>query len=87
MTVADVSPGHQYAVCTLLKGLENKVGIHAAGTHKTNDPHIGRILKSTHSCQIRRGIGAQVARKCDDPGTEFLRHEPSLIEYWEFKIE
>jgi hypothetical protein len=80
MTVADMSPGHQYAVRALLKGLEDKFGIHAAGTHETDDSHIGRILKPTHPCQICRGIGAPVAGKSNDLGTEPLRHENPLID-------
>ena len=75
MAVTDVSPGHEYAVCTLLKCLEDKIGVDPARTHDPNNPHVGRILKTAHPCQISGRIGAPVARKCYDLGIKYVTHK------------
>jgi hypothetical protein len=75
MAVTDVSPGQEYAVCTLLKRLEDKIGVDSARTHYANNPHVGRILKTAHPCQISGRIGAPVARKCNYFWIKLLRHE------------
>ena len=75
MAIADVSPGHQYAVRPLLKGLEDKIGVDPARTHDPNNPHVWGILKTAYSCQISSRIGAPVARKCNYFWTKLLSHE------------
>jgi hypothetical protein len=52
MTVADVSPCHQYAVCALLKCLEDKIGVDPTRTHDPDDPHIGRVLKTADARKV-----------------------------------
>jgi hypothetical protein len=74
MTVTHVSPGHQNAVRTSLKRLENKIRIDPARTHHPNNSHVGRILKTAHPCQISGRIGAPVTRKCYDFGIKYVVH-------------
>ena len=75
MAVADVSPGNQYPVGAQLKCLEDEIWIDPAGTHYPDNPHIGRVLKTAHACQIRSRIGAPVAGKGNDPRTKLLSHK------------
>jgi hypothetical protein len=79
MAVTDVSPGHEYAVCTLLKCLEDKIGVDPPRTHDPNNPDVGGILKTTHPRQISGRIGAPVARKCNYFRIKLLRHEHLLL--------
>jgi hypothetical protein len=64
MTVADVSAGDQDTISTVLKSLENEIGIYPPGTHHPYDTKIWGILKPADAGQICRRIGAPVTGKC-----------------------
>ena len=79
MTVADVSPCHQYAVGALLKCLEDKIGVDPARTHDPDDPHIGRVLKTADARKVSSRICTPVTGKGDDFWAKLLRHENPLL--------
>ena len=75
MAVTYVSAAYQNAVRPQLKGLEDEIGGNPARTHDAYDPYIGRILDPADACEVRAGICAPVAAKCDDSGLELSTHD------------
>ena len=61
MTVADVSAGDQDAISPFQESFEQKAVIDPAGTHKSDQTNIGRILHAGHTRQVGPGVGAPVA--------------------------
>ncbi len=74
MTITDVSPRDQYTIGAQLKGFQNETRVHPTGTHDTDDPDVGRILKATNPCQVSSRIGAPITGKCDDLWIKIVTH-------------
>ena len=79
MTIADVSAGHQDAVCPFQKSPEQKAVIHSAGAHYPDQTYIAWVLCAGHSGQIGPGIRAPVAYKGQDVRLFGNGHAVSLI--------
>jgi hypothetical protein len=54
MTVADVSPGHQYPVSAFLKCLEDEIGVDPTRTHDPDDAQVGWVLKTADTGKVSR---------------------------------
>ena len=65
MAVPDVSAPHKDAVRPFLKGLQYLMRPDSCGTQRPDGPHVGGILQSAHSRQVRAGVRAPVAEKAD----------------------
>jgi hypothetical protein len=79
MAITEMSPGDQYAVTSLFKGLQYKQWIHSARTHNAHGSYVGRILQSGYTGQIRAGIGTPVTQKSNYFWLKFLHNfHPSL---------
>jgi hypothetical protein len=63
MAIAEMSPGHQYAICSLLERFNNKYRINTARTHNPDSSQVGWILQPGYSCQISPGISTPVTQK------------------------
>ncbi len=63
MAIADMSPGHQDAVRTLGKCVEQKARMDASRTHQPDQTYVGWILQARNACQVGTGISAPVADK------------------------
>jgi hypothetical protein len=66
MAFAGMSPRHPYAVRTLSKCGQRKLGTHSAGTGYPDDPNIGGILHSADTGKICGAITAPVAKETDN---------------------
>lgn len=77
MAVTNVSTGHHDAVGPCLEGIEQERVIDPPRAHEADETHIGRILHSCNSGEIRSGVCTPVAHKCDDLRFKSLGHDHS----------
>ena len=70
MAVADMSPGDQDAIRTLVKSVEQKARMDTSRAHQPNQADVGWILQARNPCQVGTGIRAPVAQKSNYPGPE-----------------
>jgi len=66
MAFTRVSPGHPHTVRAVTEGSQDKLGAHPARAGQTDNPEIGRVLKTAYPGQIRCTVAAPVAQKCRD---------------------
>jgi len=61
MAFARVSPGYPHAVRAMTEGGQDKLGAYPARAGHTDNPEIGRVLKTAYPGQIRSTVAAPVA--------------------------
>jgi len=61
MAFTRVSPGHPHTVRAVTEGSQDKLGAHPARAGHTDNPEIGRVLKTANPGQIRCTVTAPVA--------------------------
>ena len=66
MAVTRVSPGDPHSIRSVTERRQNKLGTHPGRARNTDDPEIGRVLKTAHTSQIGRTITAPVTQKTRD---------------------
>jgi|LGVD01.1.fsa_nt_gb hypothetical protein len=72
MTLTRVSPRDPYAVSSVTKRIQDKLGAHLSRTGDADDPDICRIGHSAHPCQVSGTITAPVAEKGYNFGFPFF---------------
>jgi hypothetical protein len=65
MAIPDVSAPHKDAVRPFLKGLQYLMRPDSCGTQRPDGPHVGGILQSAHSRQVRARVRTPIAEKAD----------------------
>jgi hypothetical protein len=80
MTVTDVSPAHQNTVGAFLQRSQNMMWRYSGRAHDPHRAHVGGILQTADTGQIRRAVSAPVTYEGQDFGfKQFLVHSCSFI--------
>ena len=79
MTIALHAAHHDDPVGPVFKGLQQVDDVHLAGAGDLDDPHVGRVLQSHRTCQVRGGIRSVMAAKPDDFRLKRFHHWAPLI--------
>jgi len=66
MAITEMSPGHQYAVASVLKCFQYEQRIDPPRTHDADRSNIWGILQPGNARQIGTGVGAPVTQKSND---------------------
>ncbi len=80
MAFTKLSAAGKYSVGPLNKALEDKGGIHPAGTHNPDGTEIRRILVSRNPGRVSGGVTAPITQKPKYFGIKLVSHAYSSIE-------
>src|ERR1039458_4776197 len=73
VAITRVATADQNAIRAAGKGIEHELRIHAAGAHGADHSDIGRVLDARGPSQVRRQVGAPIAKKRHDLGFKTVR--------------